>query len=112
LKVPENCSMLEDLANEMGAALACSRPVSDEGWRDHSEHVGQTGKVIAPNLYIAAGISGAIQHLGGVNSSKFMVAINKDPDAPIFDTADYGIVGDVLTVLPDLLKAYKEFKSN
>ncbi|MCK4922429.1 MAG: electron transfer flavoprotein subunit alpha/FixB family protein [Bacteroidales bacterium] len=112
MKGPENWSLIEDLANEMGAATACSRPVSDEGWRDHSEHVGQTGKVIAPNLYIAAGISGAIQHIGGVNSSKCIVAINKDEDAPIFETADYGIVGDVMKVFPELLKAYKEFKSS
>ncbi len=111
MKGSENWGVIEDLAKELGAATGCSRPVSDEGWRDHSEHVGQTGKVIAPNLYFAAGISGAIQHMAGVNSSKYIVAINKDPDAPVFEMADYGIVGDVMTVLPEITKAVKEFKS-
>lgn len=112
MKGSENWSVIEDLAKELGAATACSRPVSDEGWRDHSEHVGQTGKVIAPNLYFAAGISGAIQHMAGVNSSKCIVAINKDPEAPVFEMADYGIVGDVMTILPEITKAVKIFKSN
>jgi len=111
MKGPENWGPIEELAGLLGGATACSRPVSDEGWRPHSEHTGQTGKIIAPNLYIAAGISGAIQHLAGVNSSKCIVAINKDKDAPIFEAADYGVVGDVLKVLPDLAKAVKEFKA-
>jgi len=110
MKGPENWGPIEELATLLGAATACSRPVSDEGWRPHDEHTGQTGKVIAPNLYFACGISGAIQHLGGISSSKCIVAINKDPDAPIFEAADYGIVGDVLKVLPELIAAVKELK--
>jgi electron transfer flavoprotein alpha subunit len=112
MKGPENWKPLEELAVLLGAATACSRPVSDEGWRPHTEHVGQTGKIIAPNVYIALGISGAIQHLGGVSSSKVIVAVNKDPDAPIFEAADYGIVGDVFKVLPQLIEAVKEIKSH
>jgi len=110
MKGPENWNIIEELAGILGAATACSRPVSDEGWRPHGEHVGQTGKIIAPNLYIACGISGAIQHVGGINSSKCIVAINKDKDAPIFEVADYGIVGDVNKVLPEMTKAIKEIK--
>jgi len=112
MKGPENWGPIEELAKLLGAATACSRPVSDEGWRSHEEHTGQTGKIIAPNLYFALGISGAIQHLGGISSSKCIVAINKDPDAPIFEAADYGIVGDVLKVLPELINAFKELKGN
>jgi electron transfer flavoprotein alpha subunit len=111
MKAAENWGPIEELAGLLGAGLACSRPVSDEGWRSHGEHVGQTGKIIAPNLYFAFGISGAIQHLGGVSSSKCIVAINKDKDAPIFEAADYGIVGDVFKVLPQLIEAVKENKS-
>ncbi|MEN8225965.1 MAG: electron transfer flavoprotein subunit alpha/FixB family protein [Bacteroidota bacterium] len=110
MKNGDNWAPLEELATELGAGLACSRPVSDEGWRPHEEHVGQTGKVIAPNLYFALGISGAIQHLGGVSSSKCIVAVNTDKDAPIFEAADYGIVGDVHKVLPELIAAIKEIK--
>ena len=112
MKNAENWAPLEELATELGAGLACSRPVSDEGWRPHEEHVGQTGKVIAPNLYFAIGISGAIQHLGGVSSSKCIVAVNTDKDAPIFETADYGIVGDAQKVLPELISAIKEMKAS
>ncbi|QHV95746.1 electron transfer flavoprotein subunit alpha/FixB family protein [Spirosoma endbachense] len=107
LKGPENWGIVEDLAHALHAATACSKPVSDLDWRPHSEHVGQTGLKISPNLYIACGISGAIQHLAGVNSSKVIVVINKDPEAPFFKSADYGIVGDVFDVLPRLTKAVK-----
>ena len=107
MRGPENWHLLEDLAEALGAATACSKPVSDVGWRPHHEHVGQTGITISPNLYIAAGISGAIQHLAGVNSSKVIVVINKDPEAPFFKAADYGIVGDVAEVLPKLTEAAK-----
>ena len=112
LKGPENWSMIEELAGCLGAATACSKPVSDIGWRPHSEHVGQTGKAIAPNLYIAIGISGAIQHLAGVNSSKIMVAINTDPEAPFFKAADYGIVGDAFNVVPKLIDELKKINNN
>jgi len=107
LKGPENWGIVEDLAKALHAATACSKPVSDLDWRPHHEHVGQTGIKVSPNLYIAAGISGAIQHLAGVNSSKVIVVINKDPEAPFFKSADYGIVGDVFDVLPRLTKAVK-----
>ncbi|GAB3415783.1 electron transfer flavoprotein subunit alpha/FixB family protein [Niabella aquatica] len=107
LKGPENWSILEDLAKELHAALACSRPVADAHWRPHNEHVGQTGGTIAPNLYIAVGISGAIQHLAGVNQSKVIVVINKDPEASFFKAADYGIVGDLFEVVPKLTEALK-----
>ena len=108
LKGPENWGMIEDLAKELGAATACSRPVSDMDWRPHHEHVGQTGVAIRPNLYIAVGISGAIQHLAGVNQSKVIVVINTDPEAPFFKSADYGIVGDAFEVVPKLVAAAKE----
>ena len=111
LKGPENWGMVEDLAKSLGAATACSRPVADIGWRPHHEHVGQTGVAIRPNLYIAAGISGAIQHLAGVNGSKVIVVINTDPEAPFFKAADYGIVGDAFEVLPRLNEAVKKFKA-
>ncbi|MEZ4859589.1 MAG: electron transfer flavoprotein subunit alpha/FixB family protein [Flavobacteriaceae bacterium] len=111
LKGPENWGMLEELASVLGAATACSKPVSDMGWRPHSEHVGQTGKPVASNLYIAIGISGAIQHLAGINSSKVKVVINNDPEAPFFKAADYGIVGDAFEVVPQLVEKLKEFKS-
>ena len=110
MKAPENWGMVEDLANVLGAATACSKPVSDIGWRPHSEHVGQTGKAISPNLYIAIGISGAIQHLAGVNSSKTIVVINSDADAPFFKSADYGVVGDAFQVIPELTKKIKALK--
>jgi electron transfer flavoprotein alpha subunit len=110
MKGPENWQPLLDLAEALGAATACSKPVSDLDWRPHHEHVGQTGVKVSPNLYIACGISGAIQHLAGVNSSRVIVAINKDPEAPFFKAADYGIVGDVFDVLPKLTKAVKAMK--
>ena len=111
LKGPENWGMIEELAEILGAATACSKPVSDLGWRPHSEHVGQTGKPVAANLYIAIGISGAIQHLAGINSSKVKVVINTDPEAPFFKAADYGIVGDAFEVVPQLIEKLKEFKA-
>lgn len=110
MKSPDNWAPIVELASLLGGATACSRPVSDEGWRTHDEHTGQTGKIIAPNLYIAAGISGATQHLAGISSSKYIVAINSDKDAPIFEAAQYGIVGDALKVLPKLVEAVKELK--
>ena len=110
LKGPENWNVIEELADAMGAATACTRPVSDEGWRPHHEHVGQTGKIVAPMLYFACGISGAIQHVAGISSSKYIIAINKDAEAPIFEAADYGIVGDVMQVLPEITKKVKEVK--
>lgn len=111
LKGPEHWGMIEELAELLGAATACSKPVSDAHWRPHSEHVGQTGISISPNLYIAIGISGAIQHLAGVSASKTIVVINKDPEAPFFKAADYGIVGDAFEVVPKLIEAIKKFKS-
>ncbi len=110
MKAPENWGMIEDLANLLGAATACSKPVSDIGWRPHAEHVGQTGKAISPNLYIAVGISGAIQHLAGVNSSKTIVVINSDPEAPFFKSADYGVVGDAFQIIPELTQKIKALK--
>lgn len=110
LKGPENWGMVEDLAHVLGAATACSRPVADSNWRPHHEHVGQTGFTVRPNLYIAIGISGAIQHLAGVNGSKVIVVINKDPEAPFFKAADYGIVGDAFEVVPKLTEAIKKYK--
>ena len=112
LKGPENWALITDLAKELGAATACSRPVSDSDWRPHHEHVGQTGVAIRPNLYIAAGISGAIQHLAGVNGSKVIVVINTDSEAPFFKAADYGIIGDAFEVLPRLTEAVKKFKAS
>lgn len=112
MKGPENWGMIEELANSLGAATACSKPVSDMHWRPHEEHVGQTGITIKPNLYIAIGISGAIQHLAGVSSSKVIVAVNKDPEAPFFKAADYGIVGDAFEVVPKLIEAAKAYKSS
>ncbi len=111
LKGPENWHLIEDLAEVLGAATACSKPVSDLGWRSHGEHVGQTGKPVASNLYIAIGISGAIQHLAGINSSKVKVVINTDPEAPFFKAADYGIVGDAFEVVPELITKLKAFKA-
>ncbi len=110
LKGPENWGMIEDFAKELGAATACSRPVADIGWRPHHEHVGQTGVTVRPNLYFAIGISGAIQHLAGVNSSKVMVVINNDPEAPFFKAANYGILGDAFEIVPKLITSYKKFK--
>ncbi len=110
MKGPEHWNIIEDLAKTLGAATGCSKPVSDIGWRPHHEHVGQTGIKVAPQLYIAIGISGAIQHLAGVNSSKYIVVINKDPEAPFFKAADYGIVGDAFTVVPKLTEALKAAK--
>ena len=112
LKGPENWGMVEELASVLGAATACSKPVSDLGWRPHSEHVGQTGKPVASNLYIAIGISGAIQHIAGINASKVKVVINTDPEAPFFKVADYGVVGDAFEVVPKLIEKLKEFKAN
>jgi electron transfer flavoprotein alpha subunit len=111
MKSPDNWGPLVEFAGLLGAATACSRPVSDEGWRPHEEHTGQTGKIIAPNLYFAIGISGATQHIAGVGSSKYIVAINSDKDAPIFEAAQYGIVGDAMKVLPKLVEAVKELKA-
>ena len=108
MKGPENWGMVEELAKVLHAATACSRPVADAHWRPHNEHVGQTGIAIAPNLYIAIGISGAIQHLAGVNRSKVIVVINKDPEAPFFKAADYGIVGDAFEIVPKMMEAIKE----
>jgi electron transfer flavoprotein alpha subunit len=112
MKGPENWGMIEELADILGAATACSKPVSDAGWRPHSEHVGQTGIAISPNLYLAVGISGAIQHLAGVSSSKVIVVINKDPEAPFFKAADYGIVGDAFEIMPKLIESAKAFKAS
>ncbi len=111
LKGPENWGMIEELADVLGAATACSKPVSDLGWRPHGEHVGQTGKPVASNLYIAIGISGAIQHLAGINASKVKVVINTDPEAPFFKAADYGVVGDAFQVVPELIEKLKAFKA-
>ena len=111
LKGPENWPMIEELAEVLNAATACSKPVSDLGWRPHSEHVGQTGKPVASNLYIAIGISGAIQHLAGINASKVKVVINTDPEAPFFKAADYGVVGDAFEVVPQLIEKLKAFKA-
>ena len=112
MKGPENWGLIEELAALLGAATACSKPVSDAGWRPHSEHVGQTGIAISPNLYIAIGISGAIQHLAGVSSSKVIVVVNKDPEAPFFKAADYGILGDAFEILPRLIEGARAFKAS
>ena len=112
MKGPENWGMIEELADVLGAATACSKPVSDMGWRTHGEHVGQTGKPVASNLYIAIGISGAIQHLAGISASKNKVVINTDPEAPFFKAADYGVVGDAFEVVPQLIEKLREFKAN
>jgi electron transfer flavoprotein alpha subunit len=112
LREASNWQIIEDLAGALGATTACSRPVADSGWRPHHEHVGQTGIAIRPNLYIAVGISGAIQHLAGVNNSKVIVVINKDPEAPFFKAADYGVVGDLFEVVPRLTEAVRKFKAS
>jgi electron transfer flavoprotein alpha subunit len=112
MKGPENWDIIEELADELGATTACSRPVADSGWRPHHEHVGQTGIAIRPNLYLAIGISGAIQHLAGVNNSDTIVVINKDPEAPFFKAADYGVVADLFDVVPRLTEAIKRFKAS
>ena len=112
MKDPSNWGIVEDLATTLGATTACSRPVADAGWRPHHEHVGQTGIAIRPNLYIAIGISGAIQHLAGVNTSRVIVVINKDPEAPFFKAADYGVVGDLFDIVPKLNDAFKKFKAS
>lgn len=112
LKGPENWGLIENLASALGAATACSKPVSDLGWRPHSEHVGQTGKPVATNLYVAVGISGAIQHIAGINASKVKLVINSDADAPFFKVADYGVVGDAFEIVPKLTEKIKEFKAN
>ncbi|MEO1261003.1 MAG: electron transfer flavoprotein subunit alpha/FixB family protein [Bacteroidota bacterium] len=112
MKGPDNWGIIEELAGSLGATTACSRPVADTGWRPHHEHVGQTGVAIKPNLYIAIGISGAIQHLAGVNQSKTIVVINKDPEAPFFKAADYGVVGDLFDVVPRLTEAIKKYKAS
>lgn len=112
MKGPENWNLIEDLATLLGAATGCSRPVSDEGWRPHDEHIGQTGKTVSPLLYVACAMSGAIQHLAGMSSSKYIVAINKDPEAPIFKAADYGIVGDVFEVLPAMTEEIRKIKAH
>lgn len=112
MKGPENWGMIEELASVLGAATACSKPVSDIGWRPHSEHVGQTGKPVASNLYIAVGISGAIQHIAGINSSKVKVVINTDPEAPFFKVADYGVVGDAFNIVPQLIEKLRAFKAS
>src|SRR5690606_10266830 len=111
MKGPENWGMIEELAEALDAGTACSKPVSDMGWRPHTEHVGQTGIAINPDLYIAIGISGAIQHLAGVSNSKVIVAINNDPEAPFFKAADYGIVGDAFEIVPKFTEAVKKFKA-
>jgi electron transfer flavoprotein alpha subunit len=111
MKGPENWGLVEDLASALGAATACSKPVSDLGWRPHSEHVGQTGKPVAANLYVALGISGAIQHIAGINSSKVKLVVNTDPEAPFFKVADYGVVGDLFEIVPKLTQKIKEFKA-
>jgi len=111
MKSPDNWAPLLELASLLNGATACSRPVSDEGWRPHEEHTGQTGKIISPNLYIAVGISGATQHLAGISSSKYIAAINSDKDAPIFEAAQYGIVGDAIKILPKLVDAVKNLKN-
>ncbi len=111
MKSPDNWGGIEELASSLGAATGCSRPVSDDGWRPHEEHVGQTGKVVAPNVYFAFGISGAIQHIAGISGSKYIVAVNKDDEAPIFNVADFGIVGDVKEVIPKMVEAVKARKN-